>query len=614
MPTTTLDYITAEDGVSDTIDLSQRLNTVTDGIYINDIDIKWRGNETRRENTFTERETNVNTDASTGDRTTETITDEQPYYVYESNTVSDTFTAEEVTETNTETETYYVYDSNTNSDTFTATVEDSETITRKNRVTSVSNLSFTTTVPSKPTSDSTVQTITVRASVDKDESLDSYLAEIYVAGETVFVSDVISTNAVGFGDFDVTDIASPGDTVELNIVGDIGAFDIDEYAIEAEATFEKPGEVNAGRATATYPPVPDGYEFRLHLYEGTNYNDDVYENLVGLTVPSRAFADEDDETVSLELTTIGKKQKTRENTTTTKTVKTGRAEATYPPVPDGYEFARHEIESTTENKTIYENFVGAKDSSVVADDAGDDVFIKLTTVGKDRRTRTVTRTEINFDNPPAATTFPPVPNGYDFAKHEVRGDTNNRYIYNNRVGETVQSNRPQSDGETVTIDAVTHGINRYTVVSYDQTQYAELTGDIDASLTTALTNDETTSTRNVDTHQSGITDTLDVSYNIGNSDFADYKLTVDWEYAFARPQHGSLALKEDGQWYLVAIDDPNSPALKHNHIRLYDDQTDTWGAIDVAPVDDTRTIESYRFYDNQTDQWFAPRYYDVRQP
>lgn len=494
MPTTTLDYITAEDGVSDTIDLSQRLNTVTDGIYINDIDIKWRGNETRRENTFTERDTNVNTDASTGDRTTETITDEQEYYVYESNTVSDSFTA-----TNTS----------------------SKIVTRSN--VGGNSTSF----PSSPGNEYSVSGATLTVNSDAEPYAEG---SINVNGSNIATLDATRSGRIYFFKRNRFNF-NPGDSVSVSIDGP------DSTTTETKISFKKPGETNTGRATATYPPVPDGYEFDHHEYEGTLYDDNIYQNLVGTTVDSRAFANEDDE----------------------------------------------------------------------------DVFLILTTVGKDRRTRTVTRTITNFDNPPATTTFPPVPNGYDFTKHEVRGDTNNRYIYNNRVGETVQSNRPQSDGETVTIDAVTHGINRYTVVSYDQTQYAELTGDINASLTTTLNDDETTSTRNVDAHQSGIKNTLDVNYNIGNSEYADYQLTIDWEYAFARPQHGSLALKEDGQWYLVAIDDPNSPALKHNHIRLYDDQTDTWGAIDVAPVDDRRTIESYRFYDNQTDQWFAPRYYDTRQ-
>ncbi len=390
MPTTTLDYITAEDGGSDTIQLLEQIDSITDSIYINDIDIRWRGNRTQRKNTVSETTTNVNTDSSTGEKQTKTVTKTEEYWDYDVRVATFNFTATE----------------------------------------------------------------------DK-----------------------------------------------------------------------------SGRATGTYPPIP-GDLLARHVYKSDGVSKPYYDNRVGETATSRTFVTEPGETTRLQLETHGRTKKTRE----------------------------------------------------------------------------VEETVITFENQEATTSFPPVPPGYVFEKHEVRGDTDNRFIYNKRVGDTVESRIPESVGDTVTIEAVTYGRKTFTVIEYDQTEYAEITGDINASLTTTLNNDETTSIRNVSSHQHGITDTLDVNYNIGNSDFADYELTIEWEYPYALPTHGSLALKDDGQWYLVAIDDPNSPALKHNHIRLYDEQTDTWGAIDIASVDEPRTLESYRFYDNQTDQWFAPRYYETRQP
>ncbi len=494
MPTTTLDYITAEDGTSDTIDLSQRLNVLTDAVYINDIDIRWRGNETRRENTVTQRATNVNTNSSTGDRTTETITD---------------------------TEYYWDYEENTNSDTFTATVEESKIVTR-------SNVGGTfTSFPSSPGSEYSVSAATLTVNADAEPYAEG---SINVNGSTLTTLNATRSGRVYYFERNRFDF-NPGDIVSVYIEGP------DSTTTETKMSFKRPRETNFGRATAEYPPVPNGYQFDHHEYISGGINSNLYSKVVGLESISNQRATEDGETVS----------------------------------------------------------------------------VTLKTVGRDRRSRTTTETITNFENPPAETTFPSVPDGYDFEKHEVRGDINNRYIYNNRVGETVQSNRPQSDGETVTIEAVTYGTQSQTNVSLDQTEYIELTGDVTASLSTRLNDDEQTTKFNVNQHQSGITDTLDVNYNVGSSDFADYQLTIDWEYPYALPQHGSLALKDSGQWYLVANADPNSPALKHNHIRLYDDQTDTWGAIDVAPVDEPRTIESYRFYDHQTDQWFAPRYYDTRQ-
>jgi len=62
------------------------------------------------------------------------------------------------------------------------------------------------------------------------------------------------------------------------------------------------------------------------------------------------------------------------------------------------------------------------------------------------------------------------------------------------------------------------------------------------------------------------------------------------------------------------VTDVNSNSLEYNHVTIYNEDVDDWGALDVieSPVDDPppEAINAFRFYDADAG-WLAPREYDT---
>ena len=107
-----------------------------------------------------------------------------------------------------------------------------------------------------------------------------------------------------------------------------------------------------------------------------------------------------------------------------------------------------------------------------------------------------------------------------------------------------------------------------------------------------------------------------LTHSIDESNKAEFRIRFDWEFETPEPIYGTTGFYDEsaGVWRECAVTDVNSNSLEYNHVTIYNEDVDDWGALDVieSPVDDPppEAINAFRFYDADAG-WLAPREYDT---
>jgi len=316
----------------------------------------------------------------------------------------------------------------------------------------------------------------------------------------------------------------------------------------------------------------------------------------------------------------------------------GLASATYPSVPSGASFTKHELEVTvanfadtikdieyaytdsnfnTENgsttldpnepKTVVDfatstNFVGETPSFTVTSVSGGNA--DQITYGIDSFTK---GEETTVESATASASYPSVPSGFSFDKHVVKkfengSRVNKSTFFSQQSGsESITSNDP-NDTVKVKIKTVGEG----TTTTLTDTRNPSVSGDVSASYTSGdITDGVTTNFISL----SGLTaDPETFEHTIGGSGEARFRFRFSFEKILPDPTNGTVAFADTskGVFHEVAVADPTDSALDYNHVQIYNESTGNWGALDVVNVTDADALEQFAFYDSDAG-WLAPR-------
>ena len=252
----------------------------------------------------------------------------------------------------------------------------------------------------------------------------------------------------------------------------------------------------------------------------------------------------------------------------------------YPSVPSGYNFHKHEMVVDGNTTTYYSNKVG--DSvSVTSYDSNNTKSLLLRTYGK----KTVTNSRT------ASTSFPSVPNGYNFYRHrEEKSNGTNDYHYSNKVGygRSITSN---STNNQVWVRLKTRGKKTTSSTSYYDTRDPSVSGNASASYNGTISDGNWTSWTSVSGFSPG-SNTL--NHSISESNKADFQIRYEWEYDVPTAvQTANISI--NGTTYSVALADMADPALVYDFYRTFTPTNGTL-AFDVVDPNDPDSIPYYIYH------------------
>ncbi len=284
----------------------------------------------------------------------------------------------------------------------------------------------------------------------------------------------------------------------------------------------------------------------------------------------------------------------------------------FPSVPSGASFDYHtlevsvsaeddgfldydDVEGTAQSTTFqsdgvsYSETVGYEQSGTrsaeITDEEG---FFNAVSI-----TATTGYTEVSSDT--SCESYPSVPSGYNFNEHYYREEKNGSYqdsdyTYTNSVGNSrcVTSNDPSN---TWTLEMETQGVDPDTCYNYYDTENPSVSGDVSASSSETLTNNETSNWYTL----SGFTAASNsISHNISGSNEAYYRIEFDWEYAL--PSAQSVAkYRLNGSDVKTTLANSNDEALDYGVFRIYVDGVGTL-VFDLVDPDTTGALPFYVYH------------------
>lgn len=103
-----------------------------------------------------------------------------------------------------------------------------------------------------------------------------------------------------------------------------------------------------------------------------------------------------------------------------------------------------------------------------------------------------------------------------------------------------------------------------------------------------------------------------LTHQISGSGLAEFRVRFTWVFATAQPTNGTVGFRDDsdGVWREVAVAEEDDDVLQYSHVQVYNDDTNSWGALDVVDITNEAAIESHQFYDEDVG-WLAPREYQA---
>jgi hypothetical protein len=156
----------------------------------------------------------------------------------------------------------------------------------------------------------------------------------------------------------------------------------------------------------------------------------------------------------------------------------------------------------------------------------------------------------------------------------------------------------------------TRGSDTTTTTTYYDTKDPSVSGDVSGSYNGVLNDGETSPWQTL----SGlITGENTFNHSISQSNKANFRFEFEWEQIAPDPVHGTVAFYDDSMNVMreCSVADPTNSKLEYNHVAVYNESQDSWGALDVVDVSDPNAIESHQFYDS-TVGWLAPREYNTQ--
>jgi hypothetical protein len=103
-----------------------------------------------------------------------------------------------------------------------------------------------------------------------------------------------------------------------------------------------------------------------------------------------------------------------------------------------------------------------------------------------------------------------------------------------------------------------------------------------------------------------------LTHSIEESKQAEFRVRFDWKIDTPEPIYGTTGFYDEsvGVWRECVVTDVNSNSLEYNHVTVYNDDEEDWGALDVVDTTNSAAIEAFAFYDEDAG-WLAPREYNT---
>lgn len=264
----------------------------------------------------------------------------------------------------------------------------------------------------------------------------------------------------------------------------------------------------------------------------------------------------------------------------TESIQNDTVTRSYPSVPNGYSFHKHEKIIDGNKTTYYSNKVG-QSVSVTSTNPNDTKYLTLKTYGK----KTVTNSRT------ASTSFPSVPNGYNFSRHrEEKSNGTNDYHYSNKVGHSrsITSNSPN---DTVWVRLKTRGRKTTSSTSYYDTRDPSVSGNASASYNGTISDGNWSSWTSVSGFSPG-SNTL--NHSISESNKADFQIRYEWEYGYPTAIE-TKQIKINNTIYNVVLADPSDPALTQNFFQTGSSSGDIL-SFDIVDPSDPNAIPYYVYH------------------
>lgn len=246
------------------------------------------------------------------------------------------------------------------------------------------------------------------------------------------------------------------------------------------------------------------------------------------------------------------------------------------------------------------------------------------------------------DGGSVSTTYPPVPDGYDFDGHEFsngrlenNGDTDltgdvdidNAEEVNTWNDLTIESGSsatlPSSPdygnyvgssytltayfgNNTINIEVTAYTQGKRTVTVH--TEDPSVGGDVSAGGPNSLNDGEQSSWYDM----TGLVADTDQTFNfsINGSNEARFRFEFEYTLPTADPTYGTLAVQYGGTWYEIAVAEETDSQLETDSVRINVDGN--WGVLDMVPdtYSDEYTVDHIRIWDGA--QWLKARAYNTR--
>lgn len=177
------------------------------------------------------------------------------------------------------------------------------------------------------------------------------------------------------------------------------------------------------------------------------------------------------------------------------------------------------------------------------------------------------------------------------------------------------SNAAELVPQFVNFDFITVGVSNNIDTNFLQNLTSLLDGDYfnsnagSVALDTRLNNNSLSSWKSLTALTEG---EQTLTHSIEESQEADFRVRFDWKIDTPEPIYGTTGFYDEsaGVWRECVVTDVNSNSLEYNHVTVYNDNEEDWGALDVVDTTNSAAIEAFAFYDEDAG-WLAPREYNT---
>jgi hypothetical protein len=426
--------------------------------------------------------------------------------------------------------------------------------------------------------------------------LESHELEVYQNGDLVETQEYPSAGKVG----DTVSRISPnsdGGTVAIKCI-----------------SYGEIRQVDPAELSVTFPNVPSGYNFDNHDIHRDGYGDSfefIGGNSEGETI-TETVSDPTKGEVELELETEYSRTITNTQDSVNPTIEGDYIEEGFN--TDQVLFVMDKSESVSGSdrkriaKDILSNLPDSTTASLLSFNFNAELNVPPSTLSD---SRSIIEQEI--DNLPAEGGTD-IQNAVDFARDNI-GDSDNEGTIILITDGNNFTEAAELAPSSVNFDFISIGVSDDINTEFLTNLTSLLNGVYfqgsinETKVSRRLNNNEITPWVDLSGFTSG---EQQLTHSVEESGKVDFRIRFNWVFETPEPIYGRTGFYDEsaGVWRECVVTDVNSNSLEYNHVTVYNDDKEDWGALDVVDTTNSAAIEAFAFYDEDAG-WLAPREYNT---